>query len=163
MTDIRRATLDEVPAIAAVHARAHLETYQPLLGTMTRALDVGAQEQLWRQALADGDLVLVATVSGNIVGVGHARRHRMQALYLLAAYRRRGIGKLMLTKILRLLHQDGIPEMEFDVFALNANAIAFYRACGARQTGSVRNTDPAGDYDDATFSIATNLWTQRLP
>jgi ribosomal protein S18 acetylase RimI-like enzyme len=163
MTEIRRATFDEVPAIAAVHAQAHFETYQPLLGTKAYALDTAAVERRWRQALTDGDAVLVATVGGGIVGVGHARGNRIEALYLLAARRRRGIGRMMLAHMLRLMQRQGIAEAEFDVLAVNADAIAFYCACGARQIGSARNTEPDDDHHDIAFSIATDPLDRRHP
>ena len=53
--------IEDVPAVARVHAQAHWETYAPLFGANAHALDVAALERRWCQALDDGSLVLVAT------------------------------------------------------------------------------------------------------
>jgi GNAT superfamily N-acetyltransferase len=155
MIEIRGATLEDVPGIARVHAQADWETYAPLFGAQAYRLDVAECEQRWRQALRDGGVLLVATDRGVIVGLGHAYADRIGALYLVAAYRRRRIGKAMLGRLLQALHERGVVEARFDVVAVNAAAIAFYRAQGARQVGRCTNTDPRGDTEDLIFAIAT--------
>jgi ribosomal protein S18 acetylase RimI-like enzyme len=157
MTDIRRATIGEASIIASVHARAHLETYAPLFGTGVRALDAADLARRWRQAMTDGDVALVATRFGAIAGVGYTHGSRIEALYLLAAHRRQGIGRALLARMLALMHRRGIAAAEFDVLAINAGAIAFYRSCGAREIGRARRSGPDGDYDDVVFSISTTL------
>ena len=144
-----------MPGIARVHAQADWETYAPLFGAHAYRLDVAECEQRWRRALRDGGVLLVATDRGVIVGLGHAYADRIGALYLLAAYRRRRIGKAVLGRLLQALHERGVVEARFDVVALNAAAIAFYRAQGARQVGRCTNTDPRGDTEDLIFAIAT--------
>jgi GNAT superfamily N-acetyltransferase len=155
MIEIRRATLEDVPHIARVHAKADWDTYAPLFGAQAYALDVAELEQRWRQALRDGSDLLVATDGGVIVGLGHAYADRIGALYLLAAHRRQGIGKAMLSRLLRVLHERGVSQARFDVVAVNADAIAFYRAQGARQMGRCTNRDPRGDTEDLIFAIPT--------
>jgi ribosomal protein S18 acetylase RimI-like enzyme len=155
MTNIRRATIGEAPIIASVHARAHWEAYSRLFGVKARALDVADLEWRWRHALKDDDVALVAAEAGLIVGIGHARGHRVEALYLLAVHRRQGIGKALLARMLSLMHQRGIAEAEFDVLAINADAIAFYRSCGAHEIGRATRSGPDGNYDDVVFSIST--------
>jgi len=90
-----------------------------------------------------------------IVGLAHAHADRIEALYLVAAYRRRGIGKMLLSELLRGLNGRSIAEVHFDVIAINADAIAFYRAQGARTVGRRVNTDSRGDSEDLLFVIAT--------
>ena len=155
MAHIRPARIEEVSAIAAAHARAHFEAYRPLFGAKTRVLEVADLEQRWRHALADGDVALLATAADLIFGVGHARGHRIEALYLLAAYRRQGIGGSLLARILALMHRRGVTDAEFDVLAVNVDAIAFYRIRGARETGRNTRSGPDGDYDDVAFSLRT--------
>jgi GNAT superfamily N-acetyltransferase len=155
MIEIRGATLEDVPGIARVHAQADWETYAPLFGAHAYRLDVAECEQRWRRALRDGGVLLVATDRGVMVGLGHAYADRIGALYLLAAYRRRRIGKAVLGRLLQALHERGVVEARFDVVAVNAAAIAFYRAQGARQVGRCTNTDPRGDTEDLIFAIAT--------
>jgi ribosomal protein S18 acetylase RimI-like enzyme len=87
--------------------------------------------------------------------LGHAFADRIGALYLLAAYRRRGIGKAMLGRLLHALHERGIRQARFDVVAANSEAVAFYRAQGARPLGRCANRDARGDTEDLIFAIAT--------
>jgi ribosomal protein S18 acetylase RimI-like enzyme len=155
MIEIRRATPTDVPDIARVHAKADWETYAALFGAQAYPLDVVECEQRWLRALRDGGVLLVATDRGVIVGLGHAYADRIGALYLLAAYRRRRIGKAMLGRLLQALHERGIAQARFDVVAINAAAIAFYRAHGARPVGRCTNKDPRGDTEDLIFAIAT--------
>ena len=155
MIEIREATRADVPEIARVHVMADWDTYAPLFGAGAHALDIGDCEHRWWQALRDGGLLLLATDAGAIVGLGHAYADRIDALYLLAAYHRRGIGKAMLARMLQALHRCGIAEARFDVVAVNARAIAFYVAQGARPVGRCINTDPRGDTEDLIFAIAT--------
>jgi GNAT superfamily N-acetyltransferase len=155
MVEIRKATVDDVPCVARVHVKADWDTYAPLLGSQAYRLEVGESEQRWRRALAGGGLPLVATDGGAIVGLGHACADRIDALYLLPTYHRRGIGKAMLSQLLRFLNENGIWEARLDVVAINANAIAFYRAQGARSVGRRTNSDARGDTEDLIFAIAT--------
>ena len=155
MIEIRGATLTDVPEIARVHAKADWETYAPLFGTQAYALEVAECEQRWFRALRDGGVLLVATDRSVIVGLAHAYADRIGALYLLAAYRRRQIGKAMLGRLLQALHERGIAQARFDVVAINAAAIDFYRAQGARPVGRCTNRDPRGDTEDLIFAIAT--------
>src|SRR5262245_12373960 len=74
MVEIRKATVDDVPAVARVHVRADWETYAPLFGSQAYRLEVGESEQRWQRALAGGGLLLVATDKGAIVGLAHASR-----------------------------------------------------------------------------------------
>ena len=155
MIEIRRAIPEDVPDIARVHVKADWETYAPLFGARAYALDVAECEQRWQQALRDGGALLVATDGCVIVGLGHVVEDRIRALYLPAAYRRRGIGKAMLARLLQVLQQRGIAEARFDVVAVNADAIAFYEAQGARAVGRCTNRDPRGDTEDLIFAIPT--------
>ena len=155
MIEIRAATPDDITEIARVHVKADWETYAPLIGTQTYALQAAESERRWRQGLQDGGVLLVATDGDAIVGLGHAYANRIGALYLLASHQRRGIGRAMLARLLQFLRERGVAEAQFDVVAVNAGAISFYRAQGARPVGRVINRDPRGDTEDLVFAIAT--------
>ena len=155
MIQIREATPADIPEIARVHARADWETYSTLFGAAAYALDVVECERRWRRALRDGGVLLVAVEGGVIVGLGHAYANRIGALYLLASHQRRGIGRAMLERLLQALCERGVTEAQFDVVAVNAGAISFYRAQGARPVGRLINRDPRGDTEDLVFAIAT--------
>jgi len=155
MIEIREATARDVSELARVHVKADWETYAPLFGAEAYMLNVADSEWRWRQALQDGGALLVATDDGAIVGLGHARADRIDALYLLAPYHRQGIGKAMLRRLLQALREQGVAEAKFDVVALNARAIAFYIALGARSVGRCVSSDRRGDTEDVFFVIAT--------
>jgi len=155
MIQIREATAEDVPAIAQVHVKADWDAYAPLFGEQAYALNVAESDQRWRQALRDSCLLLVAADGGVICGLGHAIGDRIDALYPLSAYHRQGIGTAMFARLLRFLHEGDITEARLDVVEINAAAIAFYRAQGARQIGRCTNRDPRGDTEDLIFAVAT--------
>ena len=153
MIRIREAALDDVPAIARVHVQADWDTYSALLGSQARALDLGENEDRWRRALRDGDILLVASDGDAIVGLGHAGRDRIGALYLLRPYQRRGIGRALLTRLLAALNKRGIGIARFDVVAVNVNAISFYRALGAY---------PSVEVSITTLAAIAKIWSSQL-
>jgi len=153
--EIRKAALDDIPAIARVHVQADWDAYSALFGAQAYALELGESECRWRRALQDGDILFVASDGTEIIGLGHARGDRIDALYLLRAYQRRGIGRALLTRLLAGLNQRGVAEARFDVIAINENAIRFYRALGAYPVGRCINRDPRGDTEDLIFAIPT--------
>jgi ribosomal protein S18 acetylase RimI-like enzyme len=155
MIEIREATAEDIPAIAHVHVTADWDTYFPLFGAAAYRLTIAESEARWRRALEAEGLLLVACDHGAIIGLGHACAGRIDALYLLSAYHRRGIGKAMLSRLLRFLHGRGILEAKLDVVTVNAAAIAFYRAQGAHPIGRCVNRDPRGDTEDLIFAVPT--------
>jgi GNAT superfamily N-acetyltransferase len=155
MIDIRKAAEEDIPAIAQVHVKADWDTYAPLFGAEAYMLTIGESADRWRRALKGGGLLLVATDGGAIVGLGHACAERIDALYLRSAYHRRGIGRAMFWRLLQFLQERGISEAQVDIVTVNANAIAFYRAQGARQVGRRINKDPRGDTEDLIFAVPT--------
>ena len=69
----------------------------------------------------------------------------LEDLFVLPAYRRRGIGTAMLTYIAKLGLKEGIGRFEWSVLDWNESAIAFYQKMGAEilpewQTCRVRGT-----------------------
>jgi GNAT superfamily N-acetyltransferase len=155
MIEIHKATAEDIPAMAQVHVKADWDTYAPLFGAEAYRLESSESEQRWRRALEGDGLLLVATDRGSIVGLGHAVPDRVDALYLLSAYHRRGIGKAMFSWLLQFLNERGVPEAQIDVVTVNANAIAFYTAQGARRVGRRVNGDPRGDTEDLIFAVPT--------
>jgi ribosomal protein S18 acetylase RimI-like enzyme len=155
MVQIRKAALEDIAAIARVHVQTDWDTYSALFGSKAYALESGESEYRWRRALQDGDALFVASDGDGIIGLGHARGDRIDALYLLPSYQRRGIGRALLSRLLADLHNRGIAEATLDVVAANVNAIKFYRALGAYPVGRRINRDARGDADDIVFAIRT--------
>jgi len=157
MIEIREAVLDDVSAIVRVHVQADWDTYSALFGSQAYALEPEESELRWRRALGDGDILLVAIDGIEIVGLGHARENRIDALYLLRSHQRRGIGRALLARLLAALKELGVAEARFDVVAINDKAIAFYRAHGAYPVVRTVNRDARGDTEDLIFAISTDL------
>jgi len=153
--EIREAIVADVPAIARLHVKADWETYAPLFGAEAYMLTIAESEMRWRRAVKGGGLLLAACDRGVIVGLGHACADRIDALYILPAYHRQGIGRAMFARLLRFLHERGVPEARFDVVTVNAAAIAFYEAQGARAVCRYVSRDARGDTEDLIFAIPT--------
>jgi GNAT superfamily N-acetyltransferase len=77
--------------------------YSPLFGREAYALRSDESEIRWRRALGEGDPLLAARDSGEIVGFGHARGYRIGTLYLLGSHQREGIGSALLSDLLAIL------------------------------------------------------------
>ena len=153
MLAIRRAAVEDLAAIARVHAQADWEAYSRLFGDKAQRLEVAVLQERWRTALSD--VALVAESDGVPVGVAHARRDRIEALYVLSARQRQRVGTARRARVLEILAARGVSEAQFDVVASNLRAVAFYRARGARLVGRCVNTDPRGASEDLVFAIAT--------
>jgi ribosomal protein S18 acetylase RimI-like enzyme len=154
--EIRSVRPDEATAVARVHVRADEETYRPIMGASFRAVTMAESIARWEAALAAGDVFLVAEDEGAIVGLAHAHDDWMSALYLLASYKRRGVGRALLSELCAAVQAQGVAEIRFDCVATNDNALAFYEAVGARRTG--RQTEGRGDeaWEEVLFSLATD-------
>ena len=85
----------------------------------------------------------------------HALGDKFTTLYILETHHRRGIGRSLLRLILQALAQRGVATARFDVLALNAPAIAFYEAEGARKIGRREGDPAAGGFADILFEIDT--------
>ena len=155
MIEIREATYDDIKAIAQVHVQADWETYSALFGSEAYKIDLGESENRWRRALKRDDTLLVANDGPEIVGLGHAGKNEIGALYLLQSYRRRGIGKMLLLRLLTTLNERGVAEARFNVVSANLNAIRFYESLGAYPVGRHINSSSRGDAEELVFAIPT--------
>ena len=154
--EIRAVRQREASAIAEVHVQADAETYRPIFGPRFRAVPLDESLARWQAALAAEDLFLAATENGAIVGFAHAHGDWMSALYLLAAYQRRGFGAALLAALCGELHTRGVAEIGFDCVAENARAIAFYEAMGARPVGRQQRGEGANAWEELIFALPTD-------
>ncbi|MDP9027403.1 MAG: GNAT family N-acetyltransferase [Actinomycetota bacterium] len=137
MSDIvvRRAAVEDAPAIARVHIQAWRETYSRLLepGELDD-LDVDARAVRWEQIIADArSTVWVAAIAEKTIGfatAGVRRDHEMprpielEAIYVLAAHHGSAAGQRLLDAAI-----GDSPAFLF-VAADNPRAQAFYRRNG---------------------------------
>jgi ribosomal protein S18 acetylase RimI-like enzyme len=152
----RRAGPEDAAAIAEIHEQSHRDTYVPLVGLEHYdGIGYAARLARWTEALKGEGIAFVALDGGQVVGFAHALDERITTLYILRAWHHRAIGRSLLRLILQELAQRGVAKVCFEVLALNAQAIAFYEAQGARRVGR-REGDPAkGGFADILFEIDT--------
>ncbi len=80
---------------------------------------------------------------------------RITTLYILASHHRRGIGRALMKQLCRALAGGGIATASLAVLTVNAQAIAFYKALGARETGTITIEEGPLRYEDRVFEIDT--------
>lgn len=154
MIEIREATYDDIKAIAQVHVQADWQTYSALFGSEAYKIDLRESESRWRRALQKGDTLLLAANDGSeIVGLGHAGKNEIGALYLLRPYQRKGIGKALMLRLLTTLNERGVAEARLNVVLANLSAIRFYESLGA--VGRSINSSRHGDTEELIFAIPT--------
>ncbi|NJK45103.1 MAG: GNAT family N-acetyltransferase [Pleurocapsa sp. SU_196_0] len=101
--NIRRATLEDAPALARVHVQSWLETYAGLLPQgVLDSITVESREQQWEQTFARANDVLIVELGDTVVGfasVGQPRDEGVDVelftLYLLKAHQGKGWGRAL--------------------------------------------------------------------
>ncbi|MGH6985949.1 MAG: GNAT family N-acetyltransferase [Caulobacteraceae bacterium] len=159
MIKIRRAGGEEAEAIALCHVEADWQTYAPIFGARAVKRELSASLARWEAALAAGDEIWVAQDDGGaaILGFAHLHCDWMGALYLLEAWRRRGIGSALLSKVRRRAREQGFARIRFQVLEENRAAVAFYEARGARSTGKVMVSEEGKEsWRDLVFEMPTD-------
>jgi L-amino acid N-acyltransferase YncA len=153
---IRPAGPGEARAVAETHVRADAETYAPIFGSAFRPVGMEASLRRWETALAAGDVLLVAEAEGRLVGFAHASASWMSALYLLAGFKRRGLGLSLLCALCAELRRRGVAEIGFKAVAANADAIAFYTAVGAKVVGRETGGEGEAIWEELRFALGTD-------
>jgi ribosomal protein S18 acetylase RimI-like enzyme len=153
---IRAARPDEAAAIAALHIQADQETYEPIFRADYVAREPSASLGRWQAALEIGDDLKLVEAEGELVGFGHVRGDWMSALYLLAAWKRRGLGARLLGDLCARARSRGVERLRFHVLVENAPAIAFYEAMGGRAVGRIELSEGQGrSWEDFVFELPT--------
>ncbi|MEC3997391.1 GNAT family N-acetyltransferase [Actinacidiphila sp. DG2A-62] len=130
----RRATAADAAAIARVHI-ASREATMPYLPPRKRS---DAQVEAWvRDVVLPGSAVWVAELDGRVVGYAAVRGDTLDALYLLAEVRRRGIGSALLAAAKAHRSQG----LDLFVFQKNTDARAFYLRHGFTVTATRDGSD----------------------
>jgi L-amino acid N-acyltransferase YncA len=144
--NIRLATLADIPAItriyahAVAHGTASFELTPPNEAEMTRRM----------QALLDGKFpYLVAEVDGGVVGYAYASLYRTRpayrftvedSVYIAPEMHRRGIGKMLLEKLIEASAARGFRQMIAVIGDSDqAASIGVHKACGFEPAGNLRN------------------------
>lgn len=142
------AVRDAVPADAAAIARVHVDTWRTayagiLPDAFLAGLAYAASESNWSQAFTanrpDTCMVVAETAAGEVVGFAFGAPERegnpvyrgeVFAIYVLAAYQRKGVGQRLLAGAARRLRAAGMASMLLWVLRDNHAARRFYAALG---------------------------------
>lgn len=151
---IRRATLDDVPAITQMHAdySAYANTLQlPYPTTKTWEARLGANDPLITQ--------FVATINETVVGLlvvhqpSQVRRRHVASFGITVseAYQGKGIGtQLMQVMVDYCDNWLNVHRIELEVFAANGSGLDLYEKFGFKQEGVMRDyAFRDGEYVDA--------------
>lgn len=142
---IRPAQLADARGIGIVHLDTWRSTYTPLVPSgYLDQFNYDEREQTWRARLSNTQAqqhVFVAEQDGQIVGFASGGVSRtddlpytaeVYALYVLAAFQRRGIGVRLVTALAERFAADGHTHMLIWVLSENRNGRAFYEAIGGK-------------------------------
>ena len=158
---IRRATQADVEAIARVHVQAWHESYRDLLPRAAiEARPLETRLEQWRGILEDPDvLVYVAEQDRAVCGFGSGGKARtglpaeteVYSFYLLDVAKRRGVGRMLFTRLCNEFATRGFASLGLWVLVGNAPARRFYQAMGGR-SGETR-LDRRGEFvfDDIAY------------
>jgi ribosomal protein S18 acetylase RimI-like enzyme len=140
---IRPATLADVEGIARVHVQAWRESYTALVPPEAfehHSLETRIAQ--WRATLSDpGRSTLVYESDGAAAGfisggpikwTGLSTDSEVASLYLINAFKRRGIGQALLRQFLSVLARRGFASCGLWTLTNNVAARRFYEAMGGR-------------------------------
>jgi phosphinothricin acetyltransferase len=144
--EIRPATVADLPAITEIYEHAvrcgtaTFELTPPDLAEMTRRF----------RALIDGGFpYLVAAVDGSVIGYAYAGPYRPRpayrftvenSIYLKPAIHRRGIGLLLMRRLLRECEARGYRQMIAVIGdSANAGSVGVHTKCGFQMVGTHPN------------------------
>lgn len=162
MTDVRRATEADLPAIKAIY------DHEVLHGISTFAIEPPGLDY-WRERLestSPGDHLLVATDGGAVLGYAYSgsyrpreayARTRETSVYLAGTARGRGLGRRLYDELLALMRADGVRLVVAVVALPNPGSQALHVACGFTRAGTLHEVGhKLGRWID------TELWELRL-
>ncbi|OKL47510.1 hypothetical protein BSR29_03580 [Boudabousia liubingyangii] len=150
--------------LVADEIKARVAAVNPdLLPQLEPSLDLNALAQSWEQAITqeDGELVLVATEAGKVVGFAallpteEASKAEISAFSVLDGHRRQGHGSRLLQALVD--HAQGVhEEIQIWLPRIDEAKTRFFNSAGFGPTGPQRALQLAAKKDPE------NLWATRL-
>ena len=140
---IRPATLDDVPAITAIHN----ETIATRSATMETDPKTEEGVRAWLAGLGDRQEVLVAELDGGVVGWGVIKRYSPRPGYRFAGEtsvflrrdrRRQGIGTALKTAVIARAKELGYHHLVARIVARNHDSISYNQRLGYEMVGIQR-------------------------
>lgn len=145
-TEIRPATVLDVPALAFVHHTAWQETYtglidQTFLDARTVERSAKNMEKAWPEinvAVCDGRVIGLCGCSASRDADTPPDTGEIQGIYLLRDFQHLGLGRALMEDALRRLQESGYRKVTLWVLDSNAKAIRFYEKAGFSPDGAVK-------------------------
>lgn len=166
---IRRATAADAPDVARVLNSVIAEGQHTIFD---RAFSV-AEERAFLSGLGARDVVHLALVDGDVVGVQSVSRFSTMSdalshvatmgTWIDARHRGKGIGRSLADASVRFAAKHGYSKIVIYVLADNARALGFYRSLGFADIGLARNqVRLGGSLKDEVF-LEKHLSTTARP
>jgi len=139
---IRKAALDDAPALAEIHSRGWESAYAGIIPAETIAFKRTQRPAQWQAWVVRGDHEIYAAVlDGRLVGFVTMKQpddhenlpsyyHEVGAIYLDPPVYRRGIGRQLMAYAEARARELGKSALMLWVFEDNAPSRRFYEACG---------------------------------
>ena len=182
MLVIRRAVLDDSPAIGRVRAESWRATYRSIVpDAFLDAIDPvrwGERQRGLMQNAPSENVDLVAEADGRIVGwaAGGANRDEdtgyrgeLYAIYIMPGWQRQGIGLKLIRAIAQHLQALGMASMIVWVLAANLPARRFYEELGGLlgqerldRIGGVQLLEVSYGWDDLDSITGSPPGSERL-
>ncbi|WP_391122543.1 GNAT family N-acetyltransferase [Psychrobacillus sp. L3] len=144
---IRKADLTDTKGIAKVHVDCWRTTYANIIPEeYLKNLTYESREQMWTNAIPQGDIYVAENKSGEIVGFAKGGKERsskykgydgeLYAIYILQDYQGKGIGTALVKPIINDIIGVGLNSMLVLVLEDN-NSRKFYESLGGRKIDTV--------------------------
>lgn len=137
--ELHQAALEDLSEIAAIYTKNWQHTYKDSLpAEFLQAMNIKESEKKWHQFLATkGNRLLVAEMEGHVAGfVAVSKEPELEntryidSLHVSSAFQNRGIGSLLLRKVLADIRQEG-KQATICILRGNDRARAVYTKLGA--------------------------------
>lgn len=146
---VRKAAKGDAAGIAKVHVDSWRTTYKDIIPTsFLEQLSYTEREQMWAASLREGHVYVAESDSDGIVGFACGGKERsgkyegydgeLYAVYLLAEYQGKGIGKSLFKAVLQHLHENRLTSMVVLVLEDN-EACKFYESMGGKKIGRLKD------------------------
>ncbi|MFP5115945.1 GNAT family N-acetyltransferase [Bacillaceae bacterium C204] len=144
---IRKAVISDAKGIAKVHVDCWKTTYKNLVSDeFLNNLTYESREQLWNNNIPNGGVYVAENEKGEIVGFSSGGIERsgnyngfegeLYAIYILAEYQSKGIGKALVKPIIDEIKEMGLNSMLVLVLKDNISRL-FYEALGGKKIDTV--------------------------
>lgn len=137
---IRPATAADAAAICRIYNQG----IEDRVATLETELRTPEERAAWLAAKGPRHPVIVAEDNGTVTGWGslnqfsprEAYRHVVDfSIYVERAYRGRGVGKVMLARLIELAGEQGFHKMVLSAFPSNSGGVTLYERMGFRTVG----------------------------